>query len=68
MDTLGVNVAYGDIRVGNTKVLGARGAAIADVPMAAAAPTKAEYDALATAFNTLLARLRPTAGHGIIAA
>lgn len=30
---------------------------IANVPAAASAPTKAEYDALATAFNTLKAGL-----------
>lgn len=55
-------------KVNGQQVVGARGAPIADVPMAAGAPTKAEYDALATAFNTLLARLRPTAGHGMIGA
>lgn len=36
----------------------AGGAAIADVPMAAAAPTKAEFDTLATRFNALLAVCR----------
>jgi hypothetical protein len=34
------------------------GNAIADQAMAAAAPTKAEFDSLATKFNTLLAACR----------
>lgn len=54
-------------QVGGTKVVGARGAAIPDVALAAASPSKAEFDSLVTAFNGLLARLRASTGHGLIA-
>jgi hypothetical protein len=50
--------------VNDVKVVGAQGAAIADVAAAAGAPTQAEFNALVTAFNALLARQR---AHGLIA-
>lgn len=53
-------------KVGANQVVGARGAAVADASVAAAAPTKAEFDALVGKFNTLLARFRTTGGHGLI--
>lgn len=49
-----------------SQVVGARGAAIADVTPAAGAPTQAEFNALVTSYNTLLSRLRSTTGHGLI--
>jgi hypothetical protein len=51
------------VEVNGTKVLGTQGAAIANVATAAAAPTQAEFNALVTAFNASLARLR---AHGLI--
>ena len=54
-------------KVNGTKVVGARGAAVADAFHSAAAPTKAEFDALVDTVNSLLARLRATTGHGLIA-
>ncbi len=50
--------------VAGVQVVGPRGAAVPDAAMAAAAPTKAEFDALAGTVNTLLSRLR---AHGLIA-
>lgn len=50
--------------VGANQVLSARGAAVADAVAAAAAPTQAEFNALVTQFNALLARVR---AHGLIA-
>lgn len=44
--------------VGGNKVLGDQGAAIADGVNAAAAPTQAEFNALVTVVNTMLARMR----------
>lgn len=49
-----------DLRVAGTKVVGARGAAIAN-------PT-ADVGSLQTAVIAILDRLRPTAGHGLISA
>lgn len=49
------------------KLLGSRGAAVADAVNAAAAPTQAEFNALVTQVNLLLARLRAATGHGLIA-
>lgn len=54
----GVNIANGEIRINGTKVLGARGAAIADASIAVANPTKAEFDALVGTVNAILARAR----------
>lgn len=50
--------------VNSVKVVGAQGAAVADGIAAAAAPTQAEFNALVTQFNALLARCR---AHGLIA-
>ena len=86
----GIDLATGkDLRVNAVKVVGAQGAALADPAaitsvagtVAAAAPTKAEFDALVAEFNkdrtdlaavrtvqvAMLARLRATTGHGLIA-
>lgn len=49
------------------KIIGARGAAVAAGVNAAAAPTKAEFDALVTVVNALRDRLRAATGHGLIA-
>lgn len=49
------------------KVLGARGAAVANAAHSAAAPTKAEFDAFVDLFNTLKSRLEAATGHGLIA-
>lgn len=53
--------------VGTDQVVGPRGAAIANADVAAAAPTKAEFDALVGKFNELLERVRAGTGHGLIA-
>lgn len=53
--------------VGTDKVVGARGAAVTDPAYSAAAPTKAEFDALVDTVRALLARLRAATGHGLIA-
>jgi hypothetical protein len=50
---------------GDTRVIGPRGAAVADAVAAAGAPTQAEFNALVTQVNALLARLRSTTGHGL---
>lgn len=60
-------VAAGDFYRGANKILGVQGAAITDAAVAAAAPTKAEFDALVGKFNALLARVRAGTGHGLIA-
>ena len=60
-----IEVGGGGLLVAGTKVLGTRGAAVADAVAAAAAPTQAEFNAFVTQFNALLARVRP-AGHGLI--
>lgn len=52
--------------VAPVKVLGAQGAAVTDAVAAAGAPTQAEFNALVTKFNALLARLRASTGHGLI--
>jgi hypothetical protein len=57
----------GTLRIGGNQVVGQRGAAINDVAMASASPTKSDFDALANALNTLLARMRAGTGHGLIA-
>jgi len=54
----GVNIANGEIKINGAKVLGARGAAIADASVAVANPTKAEFDALVGTVNAVLARAR----------
>jgi hypothetical protein len=51
-------------KVGGTQVVGAQGAAVANGVNAVAAPTQAEFNALVTQFNLLLARCR---AHGLIA-
>ena len=62
-----IDLAAGKVlKVNGQQVIGARGTAIADVAMAVAAPTKAEFDALVGTVNTLLARLRASTGHGLI--
>jgi hypothetical protein len=64
----GLNLPTGKIvTVNSQQVIGARGAAVADAAAAAAAPTQAEFNALVTQVNTLLARLRAGTGHGLIA-
>ncbi len=52
------------VQVQGTKVIGARGAAVANAVAAVGAPTQAEFNALVTQFNALLARVR---AHGLIA-
>jgi hypothetical protein len=64
LSTTAVNALLDIQRAGN-KVIGVRGAAVADAVPAVAAPTMAEFNALVTQFNTLLARLRSTTGHGL---
>lgn len=54
------------VNVAGLKVLGARGGAVANAVAAVAAPTQAEFNALVTQFNLLLARLRLATGHGLI--
>lgn len=49
------------------KVVGAQGAAVTDAVPAVGAPTQAEFNALVTQFNALLARVRASTGHGLIA-
>lgn len=49
------------------QVLGVRGAAVADAEFAEGAPTRAEFNALVSQFNALLARVRAGTGHGLIA-
>jgi hypothetical protein len=56
-----VGSRYSD--AGGEQLLGPRGAAVADALPAARAPTAAEFNALVTQFNTLLARCR---AHGLI--
>ena len=63
MDVTGFLSATGYF-VGANQVVGARGAAVANGVNAAAAPTNAEFNALVTQFNALLARVR---AHGLIA-
>ena len=55
----GLELAAGKtLKVADLQVVGSRGAAVADAAVAAAAPTKAEFDALVVVVNTVLARLR----------
>ncbi len=54
----------GVYEVAGTQVVGARGAAVAAAVNAAAAPTKAEFDALVAVVNALRARLT---AHGLTA-
>lgn len=60
-------------QVAGTKVLGAQGAAVADVPAggvgtaAGGWDTAANRDAAIASINALLARLRAATGHGLIA-
>lgn len=53
---------------GANKVVGARGAAIPDVPMISSGdtPTAGDYNGLVQSFNALLGRLRGSSGHGLI--
>lgn len=67
VDVLGNTKVSGVYKVAANQVVGARGAAIADAANSAAAPTKAEFDALVLVVNTVLARLRIATGHGLIA-
>lgn len=68
VDSAGIDLQSGNVlKVGGAQIVGARGAAVADAATAAAAPTQAEFNALVTQFNLLLARLRATTGHGLIA-
>lgn len=60
----GDTLAY--VAVNEDKILGERGAAVANAVDALGAPTQAEFNALVTQFNTLLDRLRFSSGHGII--
>lgn len=57
-------VSGSQFKVSGTKVVGAQGAAVADGVNAVAAPTQAEFNALVTQINALLARVRT---HGLIA-
>lgn len=52
------------VNVAGVKILGTRGAAVADAANAAAAPTQAEFNAVVATLNALLARVR---AHGLIA-
>lgn len=63
IDSTGVNSAS-VFKVAGTQVVGARGAAVANAVAAVGAPTQAEFNALVTQFNLLLARER---AHGLIA-
>jgi hypothetical protein len=60
-------------KVGGTKVLGAQGAAISDLSLTVSGFTtdiaehSGNYSAIQGVFNTLLARLRASTGHGLIA-
>jgi hypothetical protein len=56
-----------DYENNGNKVLGARGAAVANAIHAVAAPTKAEFDALVDLFNIFKSRMEPATGHGLIA-
>lgn len=58
-----IKTAGKGLKVAGIQVVGPQGAAITDASNAAAAPTKAEFDALVGKFNTLLARVR---AHGLI--
>jgi len=66
VDPTGLNVANGSYQVAGLKVIGARGAAVANAVPAAGVPTQAEFNAFVTQFNTLLARFRVATGHGAI--
>ena len=48
------------------RIIGQRGAAVTDAVASVAAPTMAEFNALVTQFNALLARMRIATGHGLI--
>lgn len=61
-----INLNGKELRVSGAKVVGARGASVPAGVASAAAPTKAEFDALVNAFNALRDRLRATGGHGLI--
>lgn len=62
-----INLNGKELRVSGDKVVGARGATVAAAVQSAAAPTKAEFDALVAVVNDLRDRLRVTTGHGLIA-
>lgn len=61
-----INVRPTGLYYGNDKLLGARQTAVGDAALAAAAPTKAEFDALVGKFNLLLDKLGQS-GHGLTA-
>jgi hypothetical protein len=54
------------ISINGSQVLKARQAAVADVAPVSNPPTQAEVNAIVTALNALLARLRASTGHGLI--